>query len=687
MDTRKIQDLTPLEAAQELADLAQKIAHHDARYHQQDDPEISDADYDKLRQRNDALEEAFPDLIREDSPNKAVGAKPKQGFQKVRHSVAMLSLSNAFTPEDVQEFEARLKRFLNLGADDTVAYVAEPKIDGLSANLRYEKGQLTQAATRGDGEEGEDITANIKTIEDIPQTLKGDVPDILEVRGEIFMTHSDFNALNKAQEKAGNKVFANPRNAAAGSARQLDSSITASRTLHFFAYSLGQVSAPFAKNQFEILRKFKAWGLPTNELTTTENSVAGLVKAHEKIEAARATLDYDIDGVVYKVDDLGYQDRLGFVARAPRWAIAHKFPAEKAQTRLHNITIQVGRTGALTPVAELNPITVGGVVVSRATLHNKDELERKDIREGDWVIIQRAGDVIPQVVEVILDKRPDDSAPFVFPDVCPACGSHAIREVDEAIIRCTGGLICPAQRVEQLKHFVSRNAFDIEGLGTKSIEEFFTDNLIDSAADLFTLTTADLEGREGWKEKSIENLLSAITARKTIDLHRFIYALGIRQVGQATAKLLATHYQTFGAFQQAMADAVDPESTAYENLLNIDQIGAASAEDLIQFFNEPKNKIVIDKLLDHLTIKDAEKINMDSLVGGKTVVFTGTLATMSRQEAKAKAESLGAKVAGSVSSKTDYVVVGADAGSKAKKAEQLGLTILSEQGWLALISD
>ncbi|HEY9163754.1 MAG TPA: NAD-dependent DNA ligase LigA, partial [Magnetovibrio sp.] len=564
--------------------------------------------------------------------------------------------------------------------------VAEPKIDGLSISLRYEHGKLVQAATRGDGEEGEDVTANARTVADIPHELPAGVPDVLEVRGEVYMSKADFFALNERQVAAGDKPFANPRNAAAGSLRQLDSSITARRPLMFFAYAWGAVSHADWATHADFLERLKAWGFVVNPFTKVCASVADIVAHYDNIANVRSGLDYDIDGVVYKVNRLDWQERLGFVSRAPRWAIAHKFPAEKAETILNAISIQVGRTGVLTPVAELEPITVGGVVVSRATLHNADYIVEKDIRVGDRVRIQRAGDVIPQVVEVVDDGHHASRAAFEFPTTCPACGSHAMREKDEAATRCTGGLVCPAQAHERLKHFVSRNAFDIEGLGGKHVVSFFDDGLVKTPGDIFRLTAAMLEGREGWKDKSIQNLLSAIETKRTIDMPRFVFALGIRQVGQATARLLAKQYGTMERLREAMQGARVIGSEALEELLSIDGIGRAMADDLVEFFAEPHNQEVLDDLLQFVTVEPFTAPSTEgSPVAGKTVVFTGTLETMSRGEAKAKAESLGAKVSGSVSAKTDIVVAGPGAGSKEKRARELGLQVLSEAEWIELI--
>ncbi len=689
-ERRRPEDLMPLEARAELEALAKEIAAHDIAYHQKDAPTISDAHYDDLRKRNEAIEALFPELVRPDSPSKRVGAAVSTGFAKVSHAQPMLSLGNVFSADDYREFIDGVRRFLKELSDDPtlpLEMVAEPKIDGLSISLRYEKGVFMQAATRGDGTTGEDVTANVRTLKGFPETLPQDVPAVLEVRGEVYMSGADFHALNAAQQEAGQKPFANPRNAAAGSLRQLDSTITAKRPLSFFAYALGEVSVPIADSHWGILEKLKSWGFPVNAETKLCPDIETVLAFYDRLNAQRAALGYDIDGIVYKVNRLDYQQRLGFVSRAPRWAIAHKFPAEQAATVVNNIIIQVGRTGSLTPVAELEPVTVGGVVVSRATLHNEDYITDKDIRVGDTVTIQRAGDVIPQVVEVVADKRPKDSQFYKFPEICPECDSHAVRVEGEAKRRCTGGLICPKQAVERLKHFVSRNAFDIEGLGGKHVEGFIADGLIAAPADIFRLSqhVEEFSGKEGWGEKSAGNLIAAIEERRTISLERFIYALGIRQIGQATAKLLARQYGSLDAWRDAMKAAKIHGSEAFGDLTNIDGIGPLVAKDLIAFFDEEHNCTVVADLEAQLTIEDfiAADPSSSPLVG-KTMVFTGSLETMSRGEAKAKAESLGAKVAGSVSKKTDYVVIGADAGSKARRAQELGVTCLSEQEWLAL---
>lgn len=686
--SKPVEALDDAEAAAELRRLDEAIAEADRRYHQEDAPTLTDAEYDALRRRNEAIEKRFPSLKRADGPSERVAPGPAEGFAKVRHARPMLSLANAFEDEDVREFERRVRRFLNLGEDDEVALVAEPKIDGLSASVRYVGGRLEVGATRGDGTEGENITRNLETLGDVPTTLPAGVPEVLEVRGEVYMIKDDFVALNERQAKAGAKIFANPRNAAAGSLRQLDPAITASRPLRFFAYSWGEISEDFADTHWAFLQKLAAWGFSTNPLSKLCASADEALAVYADIGARRSTLPYDIDGVVYKVNRIDWQQRLGMVSRAPRWAIAHKFKAEQAETILKAIEIQVGRTGALTPVARLDPKQVGGVTVSNATLHNEDEIRRKDIRVGDTVVIQRAGDVIPQVVRVNNDKRPANSVKYVFPDKCPECGSDAVRPEGEAIRRCTGGLICPAQAVERLKHFVSRDAFDIEGLGSKQIEAFWRDGLIQRPGDIFRLKTHRelLIGEKGTKTLSTDNLLAAIENRRTIGLDRFVYALGIRQVGQATARLLAINYGTLEALRTAMAAAHDPESEAYADLVNIDQIGSAVARDLTDFFAEGHNGEVLDDLAGELTIEPfVAPRTIGSPVAGKTVVFTGTLVRIGRGEAKARAESLGAKVAGSVSKKTDYVVIGADAGSKAAKAEALGVPTLTEDEWFELI--
>ncbi|HML27924.1 MAG TPA: NAD-dependent DNA ligase LigA [Hyphomicrobium sp.] len=679
--------------AAEIGRLSRAIAHHDELYYRQDAPEISDAEYDALRRRLVELEKAHPELQHADSPTVKVGAAPVAAFGKIRHDVPMLSLGNAFDDQDVVDFVERVRRFLMLGEDDLLEVTAEPKIDGLSISIRYEHGELVQAATRGDGMEGENVTANIKTVREIPHKLKGKgVPDLIDIRGEIYLGAKDFEALNAAQAANGEKVFANPRNAAAGSLRQLDASITAKRPLRFFAYAWGAVSAFPAETQAGVVAAFEHWGLPVNPLMRTAAKADELLAYYRDIEEKRATLGYDIDGVVYKVNRLDYQGRLGFVSRSPRWAIAHKFAAEQATTVLEKIDIQVGRTGALTPVAKLKPVTVGGVVVSNATLHNEDEIARKDIREGDTVVVQRAGDVIPQVVEVVLAKRPSHSHPFKFPTVCPVCGSHAVREsVEETgkadvVRRCTGGLICPAQVKERLKHFVSRDAFDIEGLGTEKIEFFFDTGRITSPADIFTLEARDRASDEpltkvrGFKETSVRKLFAAIDARREVSLERHI--------GETTAKDLAKAYGSLEALRAAVDAAIEggKDSDAYRDIDNIEGIGETVIDALIDFFDEQHNQEQVAALLKEVTVAPYVRPQMkESPVTGKTVVFTGTLTKLTRNEAKAQAERLGAKVSGSVSKKTDYVVAGAEAGSKLDNARALGVTVLDEDGWLALI--
>jgi DNA ligase (NAD+) len=685
-------ELSPGEAKTELKRLAKEIAHHDILYHQKDAPEISDAAYDALVKRNKAIEALFPSLKRTDSPSARVGAEAAAGFAKVKHLRPMLSLDNAFTREDVEDFIGRIRRFLGRKDEAEIELNVEPKIDGLSANLRYEDGVLVLGATRGDGSVGEDITVNLKHVADIPHKLKDPhPPKLIEIRGEVYMPHDGFFKLNKQREKEGEPVFANPRNAAAGSVRQLDPEITKSRPLHFFAYAFGDVQGWKDEPELhsEALARLKKWGFVVNPKTRVAKTLEDALAFYDELAEERADLNYDIDGVVYKVNELALQNRLGFVGRAPRWATAHKFPAEQAVTTLNDIAIQVGRTGALTPVAKLEPITVGGVVVSNATLHNEDEIARKDVRIGDKVIVQRAGDVIPQIVAVVDADRKGRGKPYKFPEKCPVCGSLATREEDEAVRRCSGGLTCPAQATERLRHFVSRGAFDIEGLGYKHIEAFFADDLVKTPADIFHLHRRKMElmDREGWGESSVNNLLKAIEARRTIPLDRFIYALGIRQVGEATAKLLARHYHSLGEWQAAMIEAAkDREGAAYQDLNNIDQIGDSVAGDILDFFAEKHNLDAMKALAKELTVEDAQAVsNTGSPVSGKTVVFTGALAKMTRDEAKARAESLGAKVASSVSKKTDYVIVGEDAGSKAAKAAELGVKMLSEDEWLGLI--
>ncbi|MFN0217980.1 MAG: NAD-dependent DNA ligase LigA [Hyphomicrobium sp.] len=688
------------DVASEVARLSDEIRRHDALYYQQDSPEIDDATYDALRLRLSELEAANPDLVKSESPTHKVGAPAASGFGKITHDVPMLSLGNAFDDDDVTEFVTRVRRFLNLAPDELLEITAEPKIDGLSISLRYENGALVSAATRGDGAVGENVTANIKTLASIPHKLKGrGLPDVIDIRGEIFLSHADFAALNAAQAKAGDKIFANPRNAAAGSLRQLDARVTAKRPLKFFAYTWGAATKLPADTQAAVIAAFKRWGLPVNPLMSVAESADALIAFYRELEAKRASLGYDIDGVVYKVNRLDYQERLGFVSRSPRWAIAHKFAAERATTILRDIEIQVGRTGAMTPVAKLEPVTVGGVVVSNATLHNEDEIARKDIRIGDTVVVQRAGDVIPQVVEVVLDKRPKKSAAYRFPEACPVCGSHAVRDADEkgvadVVRRCTGGLMCPAQAKERLKHFVSRNAADIEGLGGEKIEFLFDDGRIKTPADIFTLAvrdgehTAPLSTLKGFGKTSVAKLFAAIDARRTLPFDRLLYALGIRHIGETTAKDLAKAYGEFSALRTAVMAAVEGgrESDAYRDIDNIEGIGETVVDALVDFFGEPHNRDVVDALLAEVKIAPyVRAAASNSPVAGKTVVFTGSLTRLTRNEAKAQAERLGAKVAGSVSKKTDYVVAGADAGSKLEAARALGVTVLSEDDWIALI--
>jgi DNA ligase (NAD+) len=714
--SKSVEKLSSADAEKELDRLAREIAEHDRRYHADDAPTISDADYDALRRRNIAIEERFPLLVRPDSPSHRVGAKVSEKFSKIIHARSMLSLDNAFSDEDVAEFLGRVRRFLGLKDDEEIAVMAEPKIDGLSASLRYEKGVLVQGATRGDGQEGEDITANLRTISDIPLRLKGKPPAVLEVRGEVYMTHKAFEALNKRQEKDGKPVYANPRNSAAGSVRQLDPSITAGRTLNFFAYTWGEISELPVKTQSGMLEKFRDYGFAVNPLVKRCETLDQILKFYRDIEARRAKLGYDIDGVVYKVDRLDLQERLGFVSRSPRWATAHKFPAEQAETVLEDIEIQVGRTGKLAPVARLKPVTVGGVVVRNATLHNEDEIARKDVRIGDAVLIQRAGDVIPQVVRVLTDKRPRGAKPYKFPDRCPICGSHAVREVDEKTgkqdvdRRCTGGLICDAQTVERLKYFVARDGFDIEGLGGTMIELFHDKGLLKEPADIFALTekpekvskvlaehrAALSEGRraaegkdpvkikakkEDREDKVVENLMAAIEHRRTIPLDRLINALGIRHVGETTARLIARHYRTIDAFLDGMK-----VENAREELESLEGIGGIVAEAICDFFGEKHNVKALDRLLAWLDVTAMAAPAKSSPVSGKTVVFTGTLEKMTRQEAKARAESLGAKVSGSVSAKTDIVVAGPGAGSKLKDAQKHNVQVMDEDSWLKLIA-
>ncbi|MEO1491917.1 MAG: NAD-dependent DNA ligase LigA [Pseudomonadota bacterium] len=694
--------MTPAQAKAEIGLLSASLRRANTAYHTDDAPEISDAEYDAMKARLIALESAFPDLAAADSPTQVVGAAPADGFAKVQHRVSMLSLSNAFTDEDVTDFVDRLRRFLSLDAYAPLALTAEPKIDGVSLALRYEAGRLVEAATRGDGAIGENVTANARTITDVPERLTGDVPEVFEVRGEVYMTNADFQAMNDDQIARGEKVYANPRNFAAGSLRQLDPAVTASRPLRFFAYAWGDTSALPGETQSDVVAAFAAWGLQTNPLMKRCEDVAALLAHYREIEAQRATLGYDIDGVVYKVDRLDYQARLGFRSNNPRWAIAHKFPAQIASTILEGIDIQVGRTGALSPVARLKPVTVGGVVVSNATLHNEDYIEGVDangapireggrLRVGDTVKIYRAGDVIPKVTEIDT-SQPRGTVDFVFPVSCPVCNADAPREPGEAVRRCTNGLACPAQAVERLKHFVSRAALDIDGLGTKQIEAFHAEDLIAEPADIFTLSQhrpalerTDDKGRVT-NQKSIDNLMTAIEDRRAPDLARFIFALGIRHVGETTARLFARQYLSWAAFSEAMTKAGQDEA-ARAQVIDIDGVGEVMADAVIAFFADERSHAALSRLLDHVSPKDAEAPKTEgSPVAGKTVVFTGTLEQMSRAEAKARAEALGAKVSGSVSAKTDLVVAGPGAGSKLKKAEELGVETLTEEAWLDLIA-
>lgn len=698
-----VANLNEEQAREELARLADLIGAANIAYHQSDAPQISDAEYDALKRRNSEIEGRFPHLKRSDSPSDQVGAPVSDGFSKVTHAVRMLSLGNAFDDQDMFDFQERIQRYL--GADHGIAFTVEPKIDGLSLSLRYEQGKLTVAATRGDGAVGENVTENARTIQDIPHEIQN-APNVVEVRGEVYMSHADFADLNTRQSERGGKTFANPRNAAAGSLRQLDANITRERPLRFFAYAWGELSEPLALTQQGAVARLAEFGFQTNPLTTRFETMEAALEHYRLIEAQRATLGYDIDGVVYKVDDLALQSRLGFRSTTPRWAIAHKFPAELAWTRLLGIDIQVGRTGALSPVARLDPVTVGGVVVSNATLHNEDYIQGrdsngdpirdgKDIRIGDWVQVYRAGDVIPKIADVDLSKRPDDAAPFVFPDTCPECNSPAVREEGDAVRRCTGGLICPAQAVERLKHFVARKAFDIDGLGAKQIEMFFADPIlpINEPADIFTLQARDsanlarLKNRDGWGDKSAQNLFAAIDDKRRIGFGRLLFGLGIRHVGEAAGNLIAARYGNWAEFTDAMDQAQDPTSDAYGDLIAIDGVGQVMAQSLLLAFAPGPERDGIDRLVAHLTIQDAEKPKTDgSPIAGQTLVFTGTLERMSRAEAKARAESLGAKVSGSVSTKTDLLIAGPGAGSKAKKAADLGIKTIDEDQWIDMIT-
>ncbi len=701
--TIAIDALTQDQAALELADLGERLLQANRDYHTDDAPKLSDAGFDAMKRRLQAIEARFPHLKHENSPSDQVGAAPADGFGKVHHAQRMLSLGNAFSDSDIYDFDDRLRKFLGLTSDDPLSYTAEPKIDGLSLSVRYENGALVQAATRGDGAIGENVTENARTIADIPNKISG-VPAVLEVRGEVYMSSEDFAALNARQACAGAKTFANPRNAAAGSLRQLDPTITQQRPLRFFAYAWGEISAPFASTQFGAIETLKTYGFQTNPLTKICRSPDDMIAQYRDIEAKRANLGYDIDGVVYKVDDLDLQRRLGFRSTTPRWAIAHKFPAELAWTKLTDIEIQVGRTGALSPVARLLPVTVGGVVVSNATLHNEDYIAGRDgngaeirggrdIRIGDWVQIYRAGDVIPKLKDVDVSRRDGTQKAFIFPETCPECGSAAIREDGDAVRRCTGGLICPAQAVERLKHFVSRGAFDIEGLGAKQIEQFYHDGWIKTPADIFTLKTRygqglqQLKNREGWGPKSAQKLFQAIDAKRDIPFRKILFGLGIRHVGDASAGLIAGHFGTWQALETALATAEIGTGPAWDDLLGIDGVGAVMATSLIAAFQNSAERASIDRLIAQLRVQDAVVATAgNSPVAGKTVVFTGTLARMSRAEAKARAEALGAKVAGSVSVKTDILIAGPGAGSKAAKAVSLGVLTIDEDAWLDMIA-
>ena len=692
--------LTSAQAAEELKALASEMAGHDVAYYQNDDPDISDANYDALRLRNQAIEERFPDLKRADSPSDKVGVTPESGFGKIQHSVPMLSLGNAFNVQDLEDFDTRIRRFLSLDEAETISYTSEPKIDGLSASLRYEKGVFVKGATRGDGQVGEDITENLKTLKDIPLTLPAGVPDIVEIRGEVYMAHEDFEILNRQQTKKGRKPFANPRNAAAGSLRQLDARITADRPLMFFAYTWGEMSDMPSDTQSGMITCFDKWGFTVNPDFKVFKDVAALNNHWRDIEERRSLLGYDIDGMVYKIDRLDWQSRLGFVSRAPRWAIAHKFPAEKAITKLLDIDIQVGRTGALTPVAKLKKVTVGGVEVSNATLHNAHEIKRLDVRLNDFVVVQRAGDVIPQIVEVLIEKREGEPQEYQFPDNCPACGAQAFHEIradgeQDAVKRCSGGLSCPAQAKERLKHFVSRSALDIDGLGDKQIDEFWAYDLLRTPVDIFNLYQKADEAPDIWlytsgKNKgqlkdSLTKLFMAIEKAKKPDLDRFLFALGIRHVGETTARLLAQRYKTLEGFRDAILSMCEGHEASKEELASIDGVGNTMVESLLTFFAEPHNLDIINGLINvgvaPVSLPEAES---NTPISGKIVVFTGTLTRMTRAEAKARAEMMGAKVSGSVSEKTDILVAGESAGSKLKKAEELGIEILTEDEWLEI---
>ena len=679
-------DLTEADAANELMRLAKQIAHHDRLYHAEDAPEITDQEYDALVRRNAELEAVFPQLVREDSPSRKVGhAIASSPLSKVKHEVRMMSLDNAFSAEEVEEWVARVRRFLSLADDAPLAFTAEDKIDGLSCSLRYEKGVLVRAATRGDGQVGEDVTPNVAFIPDIPQSIAGEVPDVFEVRGEVYMAKADFLALNAAQEDAGGKLFANPRNAAAGSLRQKDATVTAKRPLKFWAHGWGAASAVPGATQQQVVDALREWGFPVSALFRRVEDTRGLLGSYDAIGEARPELPYEIDGVVYKVDRLDYQQRLGFVAKAPRWALAHKFPAERAETTLENIDIQVGRTGKLTPVGRLAPVLVGGVTVTNVTLHNRDEIERLGVRPGDRVVVQRAGDVIPQLVDNL--TRDEKRTPFKFPDRCPECGSEAVAEEGEVDVRCTGGLICPAQRTERLKHFVSRGALDIDGLGEKTIDQFFALGWLESPADIFRLKDrrADILALDGWKERSVDNLLASVEARREPDAARLLFGLGIRHVGSVTARDLMKNFHELPALRSTAEKAHAGDEDALASLVSIDGIGSAVVEALGDFFHEDHNKAVWEDILSQVAPPRYVVETRDSPVNGKTVVFTGKLETMSRDEAKAQAERLGAKASGSVSAKTDLLVAGPGAGSKLKKAADLGIEVIDEAAWADIV--
>ncbi|UIJ73073.1 NAD-dependent DNA ligase LigA [Aurantimonas sp. HBX-1] len=699
MSDTPVEELTETDAAAELERLAHEIAAHDRRYYAEDAPTVSDAEYDALRRRNSAIEARFPGLIREDSPSARVGTEVSDKFGKIRHSIPMLSLDNAFSDEDVADFAKRVRRFLKLDEAAPLGITAEPKIDGLSLSLRYEQGELVSAATRGDGTTGEDVTRNARTVSDIPNRLKGSVPDVFEVRGEVYMSHAGFAALNASQAEEGKPIYANPRNAAAGSLRQLDAGITRRRKLNFFAYAWGEASEVPGDTQMAVVAAMKAMGFPTLDLMQRFETIEGLIAHYHRIEEGRAGLGYDIDGVVYKVDDLALQKRLGFVSRSPRWAIAHKFPAEQATTVLRDIEIQVGRTGALTPVAKLDPVTVGGVVVQNATLHNAEEIERLDVRVGDTVQIQRAGDVIPQVLGIVPDKRPKGAKPFAFPDTCPCeLKTPVVREetasgAQSVVRRCTGEFACPFQRREHLKLFVSRKAFDIDGLGEKQIDLFYDDPdfRVRTPADIFRMRDRDaaslkkLKDKEGFGEVSARNLFEAIEARRTIALDRLIFSLGIRHVGEATAKTLARAYGSFDAFHVAALKVAEGDAEAAAEMDALEDIGGAVITAVARFFSEEHNRRLVEELVRELTIETVEKPAATSPVSGQTIVFTGSLERMTRDEAKAMAEALGAKVAGSVSKKTDLVVAGPGAGSKLKKAAEFEVEVIDEDAWFERI--